>query len=447
MGKMLLNGTVVTPLIVKDVGTKINNQDITVTENGTYTAEDGYTGLGTVEVNVPTGGGVEIKNQDITVTVNGSYTADEGYTGLGTVNVNVANPSTGTLEIVKNGIYDVSNYASADVNVPAGGEPVNKEKFGLTIDDLIGDVNENGEYVFSPTKQFDFTLTGVRVLTFNAFTRQFLNNKSINRFVLPDLETASSACLESVCEGSSITEFIIGGPVKETNFSDKICYNAPNLEKVDFGHVESLGLSDHYYWFGGCKKLKRSGLRFVKRWSSYGPNATATIMWRAYQTSGVEEIECDCLEQVYGYAQNTFNGCPIISAYFPMLHDLNHAHSLGNSTSNGIFQACNSLFDIHFRKNMQTTIEKQTAYTAKFGAKNATIYFDLISRIVVNGVNYARSEYDSPRVDYNKTYIAWKADSGEFVYTSYDQKQEPAVGAIVYSDHGTTQVGTVTEVE
>ena len=35
-------------------GTTINNQDISVTENGTYTADEGYTGLGTVEVNVPT---------------------------------------------------------------------------------------------------------------------------------------------------------------------------------------------------------------------------------------------------------------------------------------------------------------------------------------------------------------------------------------------------------
>lgn len=419
MGKMLLNGTVVTPLIVKGDGTKINNQDITVTENGTYTAEDGYTGLGTVEVNVPTGSGVEIKNQDITVTVNGSYTADEGYTGLGTVNV----------------------------NVPAGGEPVNKKKFGVTIDDLIGDVNENGEYVFSSSNNFDFVLTGVRVLKYNDFTRTFLNNKSIKSFKLPDLETVSSSCLESVCEGSSITEFIIGGPVKETNFSDKICYNAPNLEKVDFGHVESLGLSDHYYWFGACKKLKRSGLRFVKRWSSYGPNATATIMWRAYQGAGVEEIECDCLEQVYGYAQNTFNGCPIKSAYFPMLHDLNHANSLGNNTSNGIFQACDSLLDIHFRKNMQSTIETQTAYTVKFGAKNATIYFDLISRIVVDGENYLRSEYDSPRIDYDKTHIAWKSDSGALVYTSYENKQEPEIGTAVYSDQGITQIGTVTEVE
>lgn len=35
-------------------------------------------------------GGVPINNQDKTITQNGAYTADEGYTGLGTVSVNVA---------------------------------------------------------------------------------------------------------------------------------------------------------------------------------------------------------------------------------------------------------------------------------------------------------------------------------------------------------------------
>lgn len=38
-------------------GVEINNQDKTITENGTYTADAGYTGLGTVEVNVQAEGG------------------------------------------------------------------------------------------------------------------------------------------------------------------------------------------------------------------------------------------------------------------------------------------------------------------------------------------------------------------------------------------------------
>lgn len=38
-------------------GVTIRNQNKTITENGTYTADSGYTGLGMVTVDVPTGGG------------------------------------------------------------------------------------------------------------------------------------------------------------------------------------------------------------------------------------------------------------------------------------------------------------------------------------------------------------------------------------------------------
>ena len=65
------------------LGVTIKNQDKTFTENGSYSADSGYTGLGIVKVDV------QPKNQDITVTENGTYTADEGYTGLGTVTVDV----------------------------------------------------------------------------------------------------------------------------------------------------------------------------------------------------------------------------------------------------------------------------------------------------------------------------------------------------------------------
>lgn len=46
----------VTPIKVTGVQ-EINNQDKTITQNGTYTADIGYTGLGTVNVNVSGGGG------------------------------------------------------------------------------------------------------------------------------------------------------------------------------------------------------------------------------------------------------------------------------------------------------------------------------------------------------------------------------------------------------
>lgn len=68
-------------------GVVIRNQNKTITANGSYKADSGYTGLGTVTVNVPQ---EEAVLQDKTVTENGTVTADAGFDGLGVVTVNVA---------------------------------------------------------------------------------------------------------------------------------------------------------------------------------------------------------------------------------------------------------------------------------------------------------------------------------------------------------------------
>lgn len=68
-------------------GVTIRNQNKTFTENGTYKADTGYTGLGTVTVNVPIS---EPVLEELTITENGEYTPGEGVDGFSKVVANVA---------------------------------------------------------------------------------------------------------------------------------------------------------------------------------------------------------------------------------------------------------------------------------------------------------------------------------------------------------------------
>lgn len=75
--------------IEDDINIMPNLQDKTITQNGSYTADDGYTGLGSVTVDVA--GGAKPKLQEKTITTNGEVTPDEGYDGLSKVMVSIPN--------------------------------------------------------------------------------------------------------------------------------------------------------------------------------------------------------------------------------------------------------------------------------------------------------------------------------------------------------------------
>jgi hypothetical protein len=75
--------------------------------------------------------------------------------------------------------------------------------------------------------------------------------------------------------------------------------------------------------------------------------------------------------------QYAFQYCKLLTTIsFPSLTDV-QTNSFSSSTYDGAFRNCTALTEIHFRADMQATIEAMSQYANKWGATNATIYFDL----------------------------------------------------------------------
>lgn len=282
----------------------------------------------------------------------------------------------------------------AKIGQISGGGGAPATKFGVSIDNLLGNVDENGVLQF-PTELFVFDGSGIKDFGHRTMFYKFYYNDSLTSVSFPDLETISQ------------------------NYT---CSNA----------------------FESCWRLTNTGLQNLKTISGSG---TCTGMYK--ECSALTSTGLDNLESITGNAacQTMFYSCAgLVRVDFPKLTVVSDTNAMGKNTATGMFRNCTNLAEMHFRADAQTLIESLAGYATKFGATNCTIYFDLIGTITVDGVAYARDEKQSIRVDGVKTFVGWKDVNNNVVYTSYANNAEPAVGTVVYSDQGTTQVGTVSEV-
>lgn len=227
-------------------------------------------------------GGVEINNQDKTITENGVYTADEGYTGLGEVTVDVMATIDGdelmkaiisrtATEIVSD-VETIGSYAFYEYDVlKRVNFPKVKRIEQYTFKDCVG-----LEYVNCPN------VTYIGANAFNGCkqlsTMNCDNVESVDKSVFSNciaLETLEMPALESIGQLS----FSDCG-IKSINFPNLRIVNAQsfyNCKSLETVILPKLTTSSSNMLFSGCTALKFADFASLKSIGSSAINKCSSL--------------------------------------------------------------------------------------------------------------------------------------------------------------------------
>ena len=231
-------------------------------------------------------------------------------------------------------------------------EEVPKTKFGINVDAFLGDVDENGVYQI-PTEPFTLDLSSIKSLPYYYGLYYKFCRTSVSGTLTIGLEgdlSSRGAMYSCFCNCTGLTSINLSSLTTVSGSSSMYsCFqNCDGLTSIDFSSLTTVsGSNALQYCFDGC--------------------------------TGLTSVNLSSLTTVSGSGalQSCFDHCTKLSTIsFPVLTSVVN-NSFGSASYNYIFNGCKALTEIHFRADMQATIEAMTGYANKWGATNATIYFDL----------------------------------------------------------------------
>lgn len=327
------------------------------------------------------GGGSEIKNQDITITENGTYTAESGYTGIGTATVNVPQP-TGEINITSNSIVDVTNYATANVNVPTGSQ----QKFGATIDNFLGNVAQDGS-LEEAVGNLNIVFSGVTTLNNTALTGKFMydtgynigNTQLVKSVSFPDLKTITgqNALYETfknqqLLESVSFPEL---ETISSTQYAVSSCfYGCSSLKNVSFQKLktDSGNFNSFYSMFSNCTNLETVSFSSIESCSSR--EGFGYIFSNCSKLTSVDFSKLNSIPQRTVF-KNAFSNCTsLTSVSFPSLKSTSFG-SYTNQFSNMLSGVTGCT--VHFPSNLQSVIGSWSDVQNGFSGTNTVVLFDL----------------------------------------------------------------------
>lgn len=409
---------------------EINNQDITITENGVYTADAGYTGIGTATVNVPQSEAI-IESINITPTTSEqTITASGGTDGYSPITVSAVTSSIDaniTAGNIRNGISilgvtgNVTELNGETVNItpttsqqiiqPTGSHngitqatvsavtssidaniQAENIKSGISILGVQGNVspapayyveyyvNSSNVLTHSPSASL-INLTGVQTIDDDALLAAYRYNSHITSADFSNIKTLRQRSMEQC--------FFRATALTSVNFS--------GLQSADYGSLHSAfynvstltGTLDFSSFTTFTRKISSSseGGTFSSAFcgtSITGINFNNLVdidsdyafydAFRSTQLSTVSFPKVKTITRGRVFA-SAFSGCSLLTSLsFPALIST----GFGNYTN----QFNNMLHDVtgctvHFPSNLQSVIGSWSDVTAGFGGTNTTVLFDL----------------------------------------------------------------------
>lgn len=264
---------------------------------------------------------------------------------------------------------------------------IDKTKFGVSIDNLLGNVDADGEYV-PDTTPFTFDATSIVDVPNTTsggndyFAYKFYYNKGLTGTIdLSNMTGVSgSPRLEYTFSGTNIQKVITPRPFTDASRRARFDYtfgDCKSLKEIVFsdpiiggyGHAcfyllfRSGKFADAQINFGDIVKLDWYGL--------YGAFRFCELPDEIRLTSLTEIADTNAFRLTF--AEIKAGGKRF---YFPALTII-ASNAFGAGASNATWYKSTGVEEIHFRADMQTTIESMYGYSSKFGATNCTIYYDL----------------------------------------------------------------------
>lgn len=229
---------------------------------------------------------------------------------------------TGSISITNNGTYDVTDKATAVVNVP---QTPATTKYGGGVSNLLGDVDSNGVLQYPSGPQCRLVFSGVKTLSINYILQQkFMGDGGVLSAVFPDLETVSgSYAINGIFEycpnivNISFPNLLV---VSAGTAARYLAANCSSLQRVDFGSLGKTGTSVNANAFSNAFTGTTADIHYRYELGTNTPNwcqqygSTGNLVFDLTDLGSLAQ-----LPDPSGYSEGTT--CEVSGAYYMVADD------------------------------------------------------------------------------------------------------------------------------